>query len=82
MDLKTEVYISLYFIYLFIYLFWLRRVLVAACGIFIEACGMFRCGAWASLSLWHAGSRVHGLCRLLHAGCLFEVCELSSGARA
>ena len=38
------------FLYLFIYL-WLRRVLVVACGIFIEACGIFRCGVRASLSL-------------------------------
>ena len=42
------VYFDIYF-YLFIYLIWLRRVLVAARGIFIEACGIFRCGAQASL---------------------------------
>ena len=37
--------------YLFIYLiyFWLRWVLVVACGIFAEACGIFRCGARSSL---------------------------------
>ena len=37
---------NILFIYLF---FWLRRVLVAARGVFVEACGIFRCGAWASL---------------------------------
>ena len=37
--------------YLFIYLiyFWLCRVLVAARGIFVEACEIFRCGTRASL---------------------------------
>ena len=35
-------------VYLFIYLFiWLHRV--------VEACGIFRCGAWAFLKLWHVG---------------------------
>ena len=33
-------------IYLFI---WLRRVLVVELGIFVAVCGIFRCGAWASL---------------------------------
>ena len=28
----------------FIIYFWLRQVLVAARGIFIEACGIFHCG--------------------------------------
>ena len=41
---------------LFIIYLWLRRVLLAAHGIFVEACGIFccgtqafPCGAWASL---------------------------------
>ena len=36
------------FTYLFIYFiyFWLHRVLVVAHGIFVEACGIFRCSAW------------------------------------
>ena len=35
-----------------------------------------------ALQLWHAGSKVHGLCSLWHAGSLVEACELSScGAR-
>ena len=48
----------LIFIY-FPFLFWLRRVLVAAHRIFVEACEIFRCGAQslhcgvrASLLLW------------------------------
>ena len=33
-----------HFIYLFVYLFtWLHRVLVAACGTFVEAHGIFSC---------------------------------------
>ena len=64
---------------LFIYLFnfWLRWVLVVACGIFVAACRIFRCGAWASLWLWHAGSRVRGLYSLWHVGSLVEACGLS-----
>ena len=46
--------IGLLLFYLFIY-FWLRQVLVEECGIFLEACGIFRCSAWASLQLWRAG---------------------------
>ena len=32
--------------YLFIYLLWLRRVLIAARGVFIVACGVFSCSMW------------------------------------
>ena len=40
--------------YLFIYLFiWLHRVLVAAHGIFMAVCGIFHCGARASLVAAH-----------------------------
>ena len=41
-----------YLFILFIY-FWLRQILVAAGGIFVEARGILRCGA--SSSLRHAG---------------------------
>ena len=58
------------------FFFWLHWVLVAARGIFMEACRIFRCGApalcfgtGASLWLWHAGSVVVAR-------------RLSSGARA
>ena len=96
-----------FIIYLFLfYLFLLRRVLVAAHGIFVEACRIFLCGTRASLQLWragffslhqlwHAGSRVRGLCSCgargpEHMGslvcgsrALVELCELSScGMRA
>ena len=40
-------FLSVFILFYFIY-FWLRQVLVAACGIFVEAC-IFRCGAWAAL---------------------------------
>ena len=46
------IYFILFLNYLFIYFiiyFWLRQVLVATCGIFVEACGIFPCGARASL---------------------------------
>ena len=46
------IHIYIYLFYLFIY-FWLRRVLVAACGVFIEAHGIFRCSE--SSLLWCAG---------------------------
>ena len=43
-------------IYLFIlFYFWLRWVLVVACGIFVEARGIFCCSAWASLQFWRVG---------------------------
>ena len=68
----------IYVIYLFsFFFFWLRQVLVAAHGIsFVPAQGLLwflsSCSAWASLSLWHAVSRAHGLCSLQHAGSLVE----------
>ena len=37
------------FIFFFPLFFWLRPVLVAACGVFAEACGIFRCSAGSSL---------------------------------
>ena len=53
----------LYLFYLFIY-FWLHWVLVVAHGIFIAACGIFRCGAQAQqlrraglVALWLVGSQ-------------------------
>ena len=42
-------------IYLFNLFIWLRRVLVVEHGILAEACGIFRCGARASLLLWYVG---------------------------
>ena len=54
-------------IYLFI---WLRWVLVAACRIFVGGCGIFRCGARASLV---------ATCRLLSScGARTLECGLSS----
>ena len=48
----------IFLIYIFI---WLRRVLVAARGIFLAACRNFRCSAWALehaglVAPWHVGS--------------------------
>ena len=45
---------SFFFLVLLILFIWLHWVLVAACG-------FFHCSAWASLQLWCAGSRAHGL---------------------
>ena len=38
-----KILLLIYLFYLFIH-FWLRRVLVVARGIFVEACGIFPCG--------------------------------------
>ena len=75
---------------LFIYLFLAASGLI--CVIFIEACGIFHCGAWASLvvvcgfsllSLWCVGYRVRGFCSLRHVSSLVEARELTScGVRA
>ena len=54
--------------FIYFYFFGLRRVLVAAQGIFVEARGIFRCGARASLQLCCGGSRARGLCSLQHTG--------------
>ena len=48
--LKKIYYLFIYFIH-----FWLCQVLFEAGRIFVEACGIFRCSAQASLELWHAG---------------------------
>ena len=62
--------------------FWLRRVLVAAHGMFVEACGLLSsCGVQLfSLSLWCAGSKVRGLRSWGHSGSLLEACGLSCPA--
>ena len=90
--------------YLFLFYFWLHRVLVVAREIFLEACRLSVAAHGFSLvatcrfslpQLWHAGSRlrglcssgtgfrVRGLCSLRHRGSLVEAPELSScGAQA
>ena len=81
-------------LFIFLIYFWLCRFLVAARGIFVEACAIFRCGMRAchcfslvvalrlhgawALQLWRMGSRARGLCSLRHAGSLVEARELSS----
>ena len=57
---------SFFNIYLFIYLFWLLRVLAVAHGVFIEACGIFRCGG---SSLWHAGFSLVAACGFSLSSC-------------
>ena len=79
-------------IYLFNYFFWLRQVLVAACGIFTEACGILHCGMGSLLRcvgfslvvvcgfflFSSCGARVPG-----HMDSVVAVCGLSRwGARA
>ena len=74
-------------IYLFFKFFCLLPVLVAARGIFVEACRVFHCGMWASLWLWRAGflfsscgARVPERVGPVVCGkrSLVEACELSS----
>ena len=68
--IKEQNLLKTFFFKEFIFIFWLCWVLVVACGIFC-------CSAWAPLVvacgfsllyLWHAGSRVRGLCSLWCAG--------------
>ena len=42
-----KIYLFIYYLFIYIY-FWLRQVLVAAGGIFFEACGIFPCGMQSS----------------------------------
>ena len=82
-----------YLLFIYFIYFWLRRVLVAACRIFVEARGIFpcgtralRCGALASLQLWRVGflslvvARAPGCMGSVVCGtwALVEVRELSS----
>ena len=83
-------------LFFFSLFFWLCRVSLLARRIFVEACGIFHCGAWAlhcgeraSLQLWHAdflfsgcgtGSRVRGLCSLRHTGSVVVAHGLSCPA--
>ena len=55
---------------IFFFFFWLRWVLVAARRIFVEACGIFHCDAWA-LGLFVAG-------RGLLSSCVCRFFSLSS----
>ena len=58
---------SLKNIYLFSLFFWLHRVLVAACGIFVEACGIFHCGTGSAL--WCAGFSLVVACGFSLSSC-------------
>ena len=70
----------IYYLFLYLIYFWLLRVLAAAWGIFVEACGTHRCGARALCCGVRASLPSCGVQASGHASSVVVACGLSCPA--